>query len=262
MHGRILSIAGSDSGGGAGIQADIKTITALDGFAMTAITALTAQNTQGVQGILSVAPEFVQLQIRSVLDDLGADSIKIGMLGAPELIEAVADVLDAYPDIPCVLDPVMISTSGARLLPESGMSSICVRLFPHAEVLTPNIPEAEMLLGRTISTVSEMIEAGQALRERGPKAVLMKGGHLNDAVLTDVLVSSEGVSTFSDTKIPTCHTHGTGCSLASAIATGLAQNLSLPEAVIRARLYVRKAIETAPPYGQGRARPMNHAVTL
>ncbi|ACI50987.1 phosphomethylpyrimidine kinase [Gluconacetobacter diazotrophicus PA1 5] len=261
MKGRILVIAGSDSGGGAGIQADIKTITALGGFAMTALSALTVQNTLGVTGVLPVPPDFVAQQMCSVLDDLGADAFKSGMLDRAEVILAVADIIRVHPGIPYVLDPVMVAKGGSRLLQDNAVETLRRDLLPLATLLTPNLPEAEVLVGRPIRTVDDMRRAAEDLRRAGAGAVLVKGGHLDGDVLTDVLATDAGIELFSDTRLHTRHTHGTGCTLASAIATGLAQGLTLRDAVIRARRYLRAAIAAAPGYGAG-AGPLNHAVTI
>jgi hydroxymethylpyrimidine/phosphomethylpyrimidine kinase len=259
MPGRVLIVAGSDSGGGAGIQADIKTVTALGGYAATAITALTAQNTQGVQGIFPVPPDFIAAQMQSVLGDIGADAVKTGMLGDVGTIEAVAHALPT--DVPVVVDPVMVAKGGARLLDQDAVKVLKARLVPLASVLTPNLPEAEVLTGLKIPDVAAMKAAAAALREMGAAAVLLKGGHLAGDVLTDVLVTDNGVETFSDARIDSRHTHGTGCTLASAIACGLAQGLELSAAVTRARAYVRRAIETAPGLGGGHG-PLNHGHTV
>jgi hydroxymethylpyrimidine/phosphomethylpyrimidine kinase len=256
---RILICAGSDSGGGAGIQADIKTVTALGGYAMTAITALTAQNTLGVQGVLPVPPDFIRLQIQSVLGDLGADAVKTGMLGDAEAIAAIADMLP--PGVPVVVDPVMIAKGGAPLLAEAAIGALKQRLIPRATLLTPNLPETEALLGRPIADVAAMQAAGIELLALGAAAVLVKGGHLPGDRLFDVLVGPDGVEIFEGVRIATRHTHGTGCTLASAIATGLGQGLSLGVAVTRARTYLIEAIRTAPGLGQGHG-PLNHGHPL
>lgn len=260
--GRVLIVAGSDSGGGAGIQADIKTVTALGGFAMTAVTALTAQNTEGVAAVSDVPPEFIALQMRVVLDDIGADALKTGMLHHSGVIEAVAAVVDEMArDIPLVVDPVMVAKGGEALLDESAVATLRARLLPRATVLTPNIPEAETLVGATIDSVEGMISAAERIAAMGPAAVLVKGGHLPGDALTDVLLADGVTETFTDERIATRHTHGTGCTLASAIATGLAQGLSLQDAVVRGRAYVREAIRTAPGYGRGHG-PLNHGHTV
>jgi hydroxymethylpyrimidine/phosphomethylpyrimidine kinase len=261
VKGRILVVAGSDSGGGAGIQADIKTITALGGYAMTAITALTAQNTVGVQAVLPVPPGFVRLQMTSVLDDLGADAIKTGMLGDAATIEVLCDVIAARArDIPRVVDPVMVATTGRALLAEDAVAHFIRRLLPLASVLTPNLPEAEVLTGLAIADEAAMRVAAQALRDLGAEAVLLKGGHLQGDDVVDILATSSGVQAFRAPRIASRHTHGTGCTLASAVATGLAQGMALAHAVTRARAYVRAAIAGAPGYGAGHG-PLNHAVT-
>ncbi len=262
MHGRVLVIAGSDSGGGAGVQADVKAITALDAFAMTAITALTAQNTLGVQGVHPVPPAFLRLQIQSVLDDLGADAIKTGMLGDAATITAVADMIQTRaPGLPVVVDPVMVAKGGHSLLAADAVTHLRQRLLPLASVLTPNLPEAEVLTGLSITTPSDMHRALASLLAQGVPAVLLKGGHLEGDDLLDLLGTADGVIAFRAPRIATRHTHGTGCTLASAIAAGLAQNLPLPEAVARARAYVRAAILAAPGFGAGHG-PLNHAVTV
>lgn len=262
MKGRILICAGSDSGGGAGIQADIKTVTALGGFAMTAITALTAQNTQGVFGVQEVPPSFIRQQMDLVLSDLGADAVKTGMLHRAEVIAAVADGLEAHAaGVPLVVDPVMVAKGGHKLLDDDAHGAMKARLLPMAALLTPNIPEAEALTGMTVADLDQMIAAGRALLSLGPRAVLIKGGHMEGARLVDVLLSGDEVHCFEGWRIDTANTHGTGCTMASAIACGLGQGLGLRDAVARARDYVRIAIETAPGFGHGHG-PLNHAHTV
>jgi hydroxymethylpyrimidine/phosphomethylpyrimidine kinase len=262
MKGRVLVIAGSDSGGGAGIQADIKTITAFGGFAMTAITALTAQNTLGVHGIHAVPLDFVRSQIRVVVEDLGADAVKTGMLATAPIIEAVADELASVaPRTPRVVDPVMVAKGGDRLLAEDAIGALVRRLVAGAALVTPNLPEAEVLAGRTVRTVADMRAAAEAIRAAGARAVLLKGGHLEGDRITDLLLTEAGAETFVDARIDTRHTHGTGCTLASAIAAGLAQGMELADAVARARAYVQAALFSAPGYGAGHG-PLNHAVTV
>jgi hydroxymethylpyrimidine/phosphomethylpyrimidine kinase len=265
MRGRVLVVAGSDSGGGAGIQADIKAITALGAFAATAITAVTAQNTVGVQGVVALPPDFIRLQMASVLDDLGADVVKIGMLGEAESVHAVADELDGRPRLPLVLDPVMTAKGGAALLAGGAVDVLIARLLPRTALLTPNVPEAEALTGMAIADEDAMVRAGEALRGMGAAAVLLKGGHLGDdrpgPVVTDLLITADGVEAFSGARIETRHTHGTGCTLASAVAAGLAQGMALPAAVQRARNYVQAAIAAAPGFGAGHG-PLDHAVTV
>jgi hydroxymethylpyrimidine/phosphomethylpyrimidine kinase len=260
--GRVLICAGSDSGGGAGIQADIKAVTALGGFAATAITALTAQNTRGVFGVVGVEPAFIRQQMEVVLDDIGADCVKTGMLHDADVIEAVAAALEAKaPSVPLVVDPVMVAKGGERLLAERAVERLRRRLLPRATILTPNLPEAEALAGRPIGSLAAMEEAGKALLGLGAGAVLVKGGHLAGPVLHDVLVTPGGVEVFEGRRIETRHTHGTGCTLASAIACGLAQGLRLRDAVARARAYLAEAIRTAPGLGHGHG-PVNHVHTV
>ena len=261
MKGRVLSIAGSDSGGGAGIQADIKTITALGGYAMTAITALTAQDTRGVHAVMAVPPDFLRSQIRLVLADLGADAVKTGMLGDAATVEAVCDVLQAHPGLPVVVDPVMRAKGGQALLDPEAMVVLKRRLLPLALLITPNIPEAELLGGMVIASEAAMAAAALALLTLGVPAVLLKGGHLPGAEVVDLLATEDGIIEFRRPRIVTAHTHGTGCTLSSAIATGLAQGMDLTAAVARARAYVQAAIATAPGFGAGHG-PLNHAVTI
>lgn len=262
MKGRVLVIAGSDSGGGAGIQADIKTVTMLDGFAATAITALTAQNTLGVFGVLPIPPAFVRQQIEIVLDDIGADAVKTGMLHDAAVIEIVAAaLLDRAPRVPLVLDPVMVAKGGAPLIEPAAIDALKERLVPHAAVLTPNLPEAEILAGRAIDSVAAMHGAAEALLRLGCRAVLLKGGHLAGDTVHDVLATATGRRVWSHARIASRHTHGTGCTLASAIAAGLAQGLAIEPAVERAREYVRRAIASAPGLGRGHG-PLDHAHPL
>ncbi len=261
MKGRVLIIAGSDSGGGAGIQADLKAVTALGAFGMTAITALTAQNTLGVHGVLPVPLEFLRQQIAVVLDDLGADALKTGMLADSATIEAVCDEITARaPGLPLVADPVMVAKGGHPLLVPEAAETLKRRLLPIASVLTPNLPEAEALCGFAIADVGAMHQAAKALLALGPKSVLLKGGHLPGDEVVDLLATGARMEIFRDRRIDTRHTHGTGCTLASAVAAGLAQGLSLRDSVLRARAYVRAAIASAPGYGAGHG-PLDHAVT-
>jgi hydroxymethylpyrimidine/phosphomethylpyrimidine kinase len=262
MRGRVLVIAGSDSGGGAGIQADIKTITALGGFAATAITALTAQNTLGVHGVMAVPPTFIRQQIEVVLSDIGADVVKIGMLGDVATIAAVCDALtDFAPGVPVVLDPVMVAKGGHALLAAEAVDSLRRRMLPLSAVITPNLPEAEALTGLTIRREADMPAAAAAILAMGVPAVLLKGGHLESDTVVDLLARQAGVEAFAAPRIATRNTHGTGCTTASAVAAGLAQGLELRDAVIRARLFVRAAIEAAPGFGQGHG-PLGHTVTV
>lgn len=262
MHGRVLIIAGSDSGGGAGIQADIKTVSALNGYAATAITALTAQNTMGVFGVHEVPPDFVLRQMELVLTDLGADCLKTGMLATASIIEAVADGIARFaPHVPLVVDPVMVAKGGAPLLADDAAAALVDRLVRRATLITPNIPEAEVLLGRPIPDRAAMDAAARDLLALGARAVLLKGGHMAGDEVVDVLAEAGGLTFFSGSRIPGTSTHGTGCTLASAIACGMAQGLGLAQAVARARAYVRLAIETAPNLGHGHG-PLNHLHTV
>jgi len=262
MKGRVLVVAGSDSGGGAGIQADIKAITALGGFAMTAITALTAQNTLGVHAVHPVPGAFLRAQMTCVLDDIGADVIKTGMLGDEATIETVCTVLESHAaGVPVVVDPVMVAKGGARLLADEALSALKRRLLPYATLLTPNLPEAEVLAGMRIPDAAAMRHAAAALLTLGVPAVLLKGGHLPGDEMIDMLATEAGIEEFPSTRIDTRHTHGTGCTMASAIAAGLAQGMELREAVIRARDYVRAAILGAPGFGGGHG-PLNHGVWI
>ena len=262
MRGRVLIVAGSDSGGGAGIQADIKTVTMLDAYAATAVTALTAQNTQGVFGVLPIAPDFIRRQIEVVLDDIGADAIKSGMLHSDAVIETLAAVLDERAKgVPLVVDPVMAAKGGAPLIEPDAIAALKRLLIPRAAVLTPNLPEAEILAGAPIGDITAMRRAGEQLLALGCRAVVIKGGHLAGPVVTDLLVANAAVRVWKSPRIDTRHTHGTGCTLASAIAAGLAQGLAIEPAVERARCFVRRAIVTAPGFGHGHG-PLDHAHPL
>ncbi len=262
MKGRVLIVAGSDSGGGAGIQADIKTVTMLGAFAMTAITALTAQNTEGVFGVLPIDPAFIRLQMEVVLDDIGADAVKTGMLHDAPTIETVAAVLEERaPAVPLVLDPVMVAKGGAPLIQTDAIEMMKRRLAPRAAVLTPNLPEAEILSGRQIGDLAAMLEAARALLDLGCHAVLLKGGHLPGDTVHDLLATASGIREWQSRRIDSRHTHGTGCTLASAIAAGLAQGMTIEAAVERARDYVQRAIASAPGFGRGHG-PLDHAHPL
>jgi len=262
VRGRVLIVAGSDSGGGAGIQADIKTISMLDGYAASAITALTAQNTEGVFGVLPIPPDFIRRQIEVVLDDIGADVIKTGMLHDAAVIEAIVAVLhERAAAIPVVVDPVMIAKGGARLIDPAAIEALKRLLVARAEIITPNLPEAEALCGAKIEDVPEMQAAGETLLALGCRAVLVKGGHLPGEIVSDVLVTAAGVRIWESPRITTRHTHGTGCTLASAIAAGLAQGLGVERAVDRARNYVQRAIAGSPGLGRGHG-PLDHAHPL
>jgi hydroxymethylpyrimidine/phosphomethylpyrimidine kinase len=263
MLGRVLVIAGSDSGGGAGVQADIKTITALGGFAMSALTALTAQNTCGVHGVYPVDPEFVGLQIDCVLADIGADAIKTGMLLSADTVEVVVRVLRRRgTGIPLVVDPVMMAKGGAPLLDAAGVHVLKRQLIPMAALITPNIPEAEALTGLSIESAEDADAAIAALLSMGPAAVLLKGGHLPGDDIIDILRTADGDEMkFTHTRLVTTSTHGTGCTLASAIATGVAEGLRLSDSIRLAERYVRDAIRYAPGLGGGHG-PLDHAFRL
>ena len=260
---RVLVIAGSDSGGGAGIQADIKAITACGAYAATALTAITAQDTRGVHAVHAVPPGVVRAQIECVLEDIGADAIKTGMLGDVATIAAVVASLDAFAaGVTLVVDPVMVAKGGASLLAPDAVAALRETLCRRATVLTPNLPEAAALTGRTIDGVGSMRAAADALLALGPRAVLLKGGHLDGPETVDLLVADDGTAVeWRGARLETRHTHGTGCTLASAVAAGLAQGLTLRRAVGRARDYVRAAIESAPGFGEGHG-PLNHLVSV
>ncbi len=247
---RVLSIAGSDSSGGAGIQADIKTITQLGGYAMTAITAVTAQNTIGVQAVELLPPNLVIAQIDSCLSDIGADAVKIGMLGSPETALAVADRLERV-ELPIVFDPVMVATSGAVLADEATITAFD-RLMQRATLVTPNLPELEALTGAAANTPAAIRKAARTLAEKSGSAVLAKGGHGESETIADVLVRPDGaIAQYECARIDSEHTHGTGCTLASAITTMLGVGETLESAIARARNYVQQAIENAPRFGSG-----------
>jgi hydroxymethylpyrimidine/phosphomethylpyrimidine kinase len=259
--GRVLIIAGSDSGGGAGVQADIKTVTALGGYAATAITAITVQNTLGVSGVLPIPLDFIKRQARAVLDDIGADAFKTGMLGGRRAVETVAKILDEAAGVPAVVDPVMVAKGGEALLADDAVGAVKSLMVPRAALLTPNAPEAAALTGLAVDTLDDMRRAGEALLAMGAAAVLMKGGHVPGDQVVDLLMTPQGETSFQALRIDTRHTHGTGCTLASACATGLAQGLSLADAVARAWAYVQEAIARAPGFGAGHG-PLDHAWPL
>ncbi|MDE2164793.1 MAG: bifunctional hydroxymethylpyrimidine kinase/phosphomethylpyrimidine kinase [Alphaproteobacteria bacterium] len=259
MTGRVLIVAGSDSSAGAGIQADLKTVTALGGYATTAITALTAQNTLGVAAVLPVGPDFVRRQIEAVLVDIGADAIKTGMLVDAAVVESVADALETLaPDIPLVVDPVIAATSGPALLDEPGMERLKRRLIARAAVVTPNLSEAALLTGLTVADLDGMRRAAEALLRLGARAVVIKGGHLSGDRLTDLVTTPREHFVLEARRQKTRATHGTGCTYASAIAVGLAQGLDLRVVIERAHAFVQQAIRHAPGLGAGRG-PLGHA---
>jgi len=259
-YARVLTIAGSDSGGGAGIQADLKTFAALGCYGMTAITALTAQNTVGVQGIHAVPPAFLRSQLQSVVEDIGVDAVKIGMLHEPGVVEVVAWAIQHYQLQRVVLDPVMVATSGDRLIADATVRVLVDQLFPLATVITPNLDEASLLLGRQIAAVSDLSGAAQALLSQGARAVLLKGGHLPGDQVVDVLARPGHVDVvLSSARMASRNTHGTGCTLSSAIAAHLALGDPLERAVRAAREYILGAIQAGAGVQVGHGHgPLNH----
>lgn len=251
-----LTIAGSDCGGGAGIQADIKTMTMNGVYAMSAVTALTAQNTTGVTGIQESSPEFLEMQLDAVFEDIYPDAVKIGMVASGELIRAIADRLRHYDAGNVVIDPVMVSTSGSALMRTDAVNTLVEELLPLATLVTPNIPEAEVLSGRTISTKEDMIEAAKQIGDENHCAVLLKGGHsVNDA--NDLLYAEGRLTWFQGKRIDNPNTHGTGCTLSSAIASNLAKGFSLEDSVERAKSYISEALGAMLDLGKG-SGPMQH----
>jgi hydroxymethylpyrimidine/phosphomethylpyrimidine kinase len=260
MIPRLLIIAGSDSSGGAGIQADIKTAQAFGVYAQTAITAITIQNTMGVTGAHIVPPDVVRGQIIACLTDIGADAIKTGMLGSAEMVAMIADTLAQHAaGIPLVVDPVMVAKGGSPLLDADAVTVMKKRLFPLAKLLTPNLPEAEALTGIYPSSEHPLRNAAMVFKMLGAQAVLFKGGHGDGPVLRDTLWQGSDFTPFDAPRQETQNTHGTGCTLATAIACGLAQGSTLVEATARAHAYVQNAIRTAPGLGQGNG-PLNHGI--
>ena len=258
MIPRVLAIAGSDSGGGAGIQADLKTGMALGAYVCTAVTAVTAQDTRGVHAIHPVPPAIIGAQIALALADPGVDAIKTGMLGDAAAIEAVAASL-AGAGLPVVVDPVMVAKGGAHLLPATALSAFKREVLPLASLLTPNLPEAEALTGLRIASLADMHRAADMLLTLGVPAVLLKGGHGEGEMVTDLLATEAGVTAFTHPRLHTRHTHGTGCTLSTAVACGLAAGLALAASVQRARDYVQAAIAAAPGLGAGHG-PLGHRV--
>jgi len=252
-----LTIAGSDPSGGAGIQGDLKTFTRQGVYGMAALTALTVQNTCGVRGVHDVPPAFVAAQLDAIFDDMPVHAAKTGMVSVVPAIEAIADVLARRGAPPLVVDPVMVATSGDPLLEEDAVDAIVERLFPLAALVTPNVPEAERLCGFLISSESHAERAARALTARGAPAVLNKGGHGGRDEVVDLLYFAGEFHEFRGARIPTEHTHGTGCALSAAIAARLALGDGMPEAVERAREFVRKGLEAAVALGKGRS-PLNH----
>jgi hydroxymethylpyrimidine/phosphomethylpyrimidine kinase len=259
-YARVLTIAGSDSGGGAGIQADLKTFAALGCYGMSALTALTAQNTVGVRAIHAVPPEFLKAQIQAVVEDIGVDAVKIGMLHAPGIVEVVAWAIDHYRLRHVVLDPVMVATSGDRLIAEETTQVLVRELFPRATVITPNLDEAALLLGRPIAGAGGLETAAAELCALGAKAVLLKGGHLPGDEVVDLLRDADGAMLrLASARIASRNVHGTGCTLSSAMAAHLALGFALPDAVQHARTYILEAIAAGAGVltGQGHG-PLNH----
>lgn len=259
-YARVLSIAGSDSGGGAGIQADLKTFSALGCYGMTAITAITAQNTCGVTGIHGIPPEMLRAQIDAVVQDIGVDAVKIGMLHSPEVVRVVADAIRTHKLPHVVLDPVMVATSGDKLIADETVGVLVRELFPLAEVITPNLDEAGWLLGRSIGSADALPEAAQALLGLGARAALLKGGHLPGDWVVDLLAVQGGsTQRLESQRIATHNGHGTGCTLSSAIAAFLAIGEPLPLAVEHARAYILGAIAAGADVTTGRGHgPLNH----
>lgn len=257
---KILTIAGSDSGGGSGIQADLKTILSLGGYGMSVVTAVTAQNTLGVQRILPLSPDFVALQLESVLNDIGADAVKTGMLVNAGIVSAVAEQLSVFGVEKLIVDPVLASTGGTAFLDDDGIGRLVDKLFPMAYLLTPNIPEAEILTGKKIHDVEGMTKAAKRLQKMGPKYVLVKGGHLKDSAV-DVLHDGSQHYEFASQRIRTRHTHGTGCTLASAIATFVARSLPLMECIDQAKRYLYRGLRFSLKLGSG-IGPTNHFASI
>lgn len=257
----VLTIAGSDSGGGAGIQADLKTIAALGAYGTSAITALTAQNTRGVRAIHAVPAVFLREQLEAVFEDITIDAVKIGMINTAEVVDVIADVLDQFQPAFVVFDPVMVATSGAKLIRDETIDVLKKRLFPRATLITPNLDEARILLQKPIESVDQMREAAEELVDLGCRAVLLKGGHLIAARLYDVLaVRGEPAQVFESEYIDSKNVHGTGCTLSSAIATQLALGYPLKEAVLLAKKYVSEAIQAGKDVTTGHGSgPLNHS---
>ncbi len=244
QYPRVLTIAGSDSGGGAGIQADLKTMSALGCFGMSAITALTAQNTTGVRAIHAVPPEMLTDQIDAVVEDIGVDAVKIGMLHAPDIVQAVANAIDKHQLRRVVLDPVMVATSGAVLIDNPAIQALVQLLFPRVDIITPNLDEAGLLVGRTLHNEHDMQQAAQQLLDLGAPAVLLKGGHLQGDTVSDLFITRTGHTQWLRApRIHSHNTHGTGCTLSSAMASHLALGHSLPEAIAQAHRYIRQALQ-------------------
>lgn len=261
VYRRVLTIAGSDSGGGAGIQADLKTVSAIGCYGLSVVTALTAQNTCGVTGILPVPPSFAADQIAAVLSDIGADAVKIGMLYSAELIEVIAAELKRFEVAGIILDPVMVAQSGDQLLQEDAIAALKECLMPLADIITPNIPEAEVLLDRRIADAEDTQEPARALARFGSRSVLLKGGHLKNDSSTDwlYLADEDRLVSFEAPRIASRNNHGTGCTLSSAIAAYRAHGFGMEDAVRRAKTYIHNAIEAGSSYSIGRGHgPVHH----
>jgi hydroxymethylpyrimidine kinase/phosphomethylpyrimidine kinase len=261
IKSKVLIIAGSDSSGGAGIQADIKTVTALGSYAMTALTAVTSQNTKGVKAITSIPTKNLQMQLTMVLNDIGADAVKIGMLHNTRVIKCVCKILKKYKLKNVVFDPVMIAKGGARLVNKNSVNYLKKLILPLCDVITPNIPEAEVLTGNSILNKKDMIISAKKIINMGAKNVLLKGGHLKNKMIFDILVSKTKVKIFPKRKINTKNTHGTGCTLSSSLATCLSQKKNIYKSCKISLNYVDKAISTAPGYGKGFG-PLNHLISF
>ena len=261
LKSKLLIIAGSDSSGGAGIQADIKTATSLGVYAMTAITAITAQNTTGVKSIVPIPPREIFNQISFSVQDIKPNSVKIGMLHNVGVIKEVIKAIKKYKLKNIILDPVMVAKGGYRLISNSSINYSIKKLFPCALLVTPNIPEAETLIKKKIKTLDDIIRAGKQILKFGPKFVLIKGGHINKSIIEDVLISKNNIKIFKNKKINTKNTHGTGCTLSSAIASFVSQNYNMTESCRRSIQYVQKAILLNPKFGRGHG-PINHVALL
>jgi len=261
IKSKILIIAGSDSSGGAGIQADIKTVTALGSYAMTAVTAVTAQNTRDVKSIIPIPTKNIQKQITMILNDIGANGVKIGMLHNTSIIKCVYKILKKYKLKNVVLDPVMVAKGGTKLINNNSIKYLKKLILPLCNLVTPNIPEAEVLIGSSISNKKDMIEAAKLILNMGSKNVLLKGGHLKSKMICDILATKKGIKVFSKRKIKTKNTHGTGCTLSSALATCLSQKKNIVKSCKISLRYVDKAIASAPGYGKGFG-PLNHLVSF
>jgi len=261
LKSKLLIIAGSDSSGGAGIQADIKTATSLGVYAMTAITAITAQNTTGVKSIVPVSPKEIFNQISFSVEDIKPNSVKIGMLQNVGVIKEVIKAIKKYKLKNIIIDPVMVAKGGHRLISNSSINYLRKKLLPYALLVTPNIPEAETLIKKRIQTLEDVIKAGKEILKFGPKFVLIKGGHTNKSFIEDVLISKKNIKIFKNKKIKTKNTHGTGCTLSSAIASFISKNYNMNESCRRSIQYVHKAILLNPKFGRGHG-PINHMALL